>query len=76
VGLWLAFLRERADRSFYNVEEVQGFLNIAVLGTIPRVITKRDRGRIRKKKFLDWTIFCISIFIITGAFVYVLEIIL
>ncbi len=76
LGLGVAFLRERTDRSFDDVEEVRGCLDIPVLGTIPQIITKEDRKRVLKDKIFDWTIFCLSVFIILGAFIFIRSIFL
>lgn len=51
-GLGLSFLLEYIDRSFKDVEDLEEFLHLNVLATLPLVKTEREMARERRRKLI------------------------
>ena len=45
LGAGVVLLLDRLDRSFKSVDELRAFTHVPVLGTIPRIVTRRARVR-------------------------------
>jgi polysaccharide chain length determinant protein (PEP-CTERM system associated) len=45
MGAGVVLLLDRLDRSFKSVDELRAFTHVPVLGTIPRIVTRRARVR-------------------------------
>jgi len=45
LGGCLAFVREHTDRSFHKADDVERFLGLPVIATLPRIETRRSNGK-------------------------------